>query len=291
VSLFIPRPLDPSHDLADVAALIASARAGGGTWHPGGIQWWLRELGREALEAHVIDGAGGLNGFVLLDGEYVIAVTADPARWLEVVAWAEGRLAEIGLDAIETTVVDRDPFHVQLLRRGYLPKTTEGELMLDLDAEPAAAPLPTGFTFASLVAVTDDAYIELHRASWSDKRPSPYRPELHAAVRRMPGFLPELVTIALAPDGTPAASCIGWLDDRSKTLEIEPLGTHPEYRRLGLARAVVREVAHRAWLAGAGHVLVWNDRATNPAAYGLYTSAGMTPRRQILTMRRALNSD
>ena len=117
---------------------------------------------------------------------------------------------------------------------------------------------------------------------------SPYRREVHDAVKQMPQFRADLVTIAIAPDETPAAYCIGWLDERSATLEIEPLGTNRSFRRLGLALAVVHEVTRRAWLNGARWVLVWNHRRTNEAAYGLYTSAGMKPRRQIVDMRKSL---
>jgi GNAT superfamily N-acetyltransferase len=64
---------------------------------------------------------------------------------------------------------------------------------------------------------------------------------------------------------------------RSNHAEIEPLGTHSDYRRLGLGTAIVREIQRRAWENGATEVLVWNDPLNNPPAYGLYTGAGMPP--------------
>jgi predicted GNAT family acetyltransferase len=66
------------------------------------------------------------------------------------------------------------------------------------------------------------------------------------------------------------------------------LGTHRDHRRRGLGRAVVHEITRRAWGAGMKHVLVWNEPERNPAAYGLYTSAGMTARREIVRLERAL---
>ena len=78
----------------------------------------------------------------------------------------------------------------------------------------------------------------------------------------MPRFRPGSVTVALAPNRTVAACCIGWFDPVSNHAEIEPLGTHRDYRRLGLASAIVREAQHRAWAEGATEVLVWNDRPT-----------------------------
>ena len=189
---------------------------------------------------------------------------------------------------MQASAVEGSRLHLDLEQRGFAQTGQSLELMADTDSEPARTALPDGFRFASLNDIDDERYIEGHRAAWSDTRPSPYRRELHEAVKRMPQFRPDLVTIALAPDGTPASYCIGWLDERSRTLEIEPLGTHREYRRLGLARAVVREVIHRASENGAGHVLVWNDPQTNAPAYGLYTSVGMTPRRRIADLTRRL---
>jgi ribosomal protein S18 acetylase RimI-like enzyme len=49
-----------------------------------------------------------------------------------------------------------------------------------------------------------------------------------------------------APGGTTAASTIMWLDEANKTAEFEPVGTHPDYRRQGLARALMLHGMHRA---------------------------------------------
>lgn len=221
-------------------------RAHSGRWlsHPGGIQWWLRELARD-------DRANGRATFDL-------------------------------------HVADDDPFLDVLLRRGFQQVGTELELLADVAAEPVRAALPAVFRFGSLVDTPDEAFIDGHRAAWSDNRPSPYRRALHDLVIAMPQFRPDLVTIAKAADGTVASYCIGWMDERSKTLEIEPLGTHRDYRRLGLAHAVVREVQYRAWAAAAQRVLVWNELESNAAASGLYTGAGMSPNRTLIQLRLEL---
>jgi len=288
-----PRPIDPQRDLPAVVDLLGRTRAGGGLTHPGGIQWWLRELGRQDRDDFAAfvwaDEVDTLGAFALVDGEFVIAEHIDGGRaTIEQITWLEGQLHASGRSAIEFHVADGDPIRDLLQHRGYEPSGSELELLADTSDEPARAPLPDGFRFGSLLDVSDDAYNDGHRAAWSDKRPSPSRRELHDAVPRMPGFRPDLVTVAIAPDGVVAACCIGWLDQRSATLEIEPLGTHRDYRRLGLAHALVKEVQHRAWANGARHVLVWNDRTTNPAAYGLYTAADMPPNRTLVALRKVL---
>ena len=183
-----------------------------------------------------------------------------------------------GRESIHLSAVESSPLQRELEARGFSQVGIELELVFDIDGAPPRSKLPAGYTLGSLRDIHDDAFIEMHRAAWSDKRPSRYRRELHDAVKRMPQFRPDLVTIVLAPDGTPAAYCIGWYDETSRTLEIEPLGTHRDLRRLGLARAVVLEVIHRAYENGAHHVLVWNNPQTNARAYGLYTGAVMTAR-------------
>ena len=286
-----PRPLNVDQDLPALAALLSRTRAAGGIWHPGGIQWWLRELasGRDDFEAHVWSAADGrLEAFAMRDGVYVVAETDGGPRHLELIEWATDHLRDAGADEIQTIAVEGDEIHAALTARGFTPSSSGSELVIDTYSEPLKPKLADGFDFASLLDITDDAFIEGHRAAWSDAKPSQYGPDRHDAVKRSPQFRPDLVTIALAPDGTVASYCIGWLDPPTRTLEIEPLGTHRDYRRLGLAHAVVREVTHRAWASGAEHVLVWNEPARNLPAYGLYTGAGMSERRGLVDLTRAL---
>ncbi|HEX2626109.1 MAG TPA: GNAT family N-acetyltransferase [Candidatus Limnocylindrales bacterium] len=288
-----PRPIDRDHDLPAVADLLGRTRAGGGLSHPGGIQWWLRELWRTERDdfgAYVWPNDDGrLAAFALVDGFFLVMerAAAAPSR-LEQIAWLEQELRALGRSSIGFHAVEGDPLLGELEGRGYRRCGTELELLADTSAEPERATLPKGFRFASLLDVPDDAYIAGHVAAWSDRQPSSYRRELHERVKAMPQFRADLVTIALAPDGRVAACCIGWLDEQSATLEIEPLGTHRDFRRLRLAHAVVKEVQHRAWANGASRVLVWNSPETNPAAYGLYTGAGMPPNRRLIELLKEL---
>jgi len=54
-------------------------------------------------------------------------------------------------------------------------------------------------------------------------------------VRQTAAYRGDLHVLVEAPDGTMASSTIMWLDEANKTVEFEPVGTHPDYRRLGLA--------------------------------------------------------
>ena len=89
-----------------------------------------------------------------------------------------------------------------------------------------------------------------------------------------------------APDGTLAAYCIAWLDPWRGRSRSNPLGTRPEFRRLGIGRAIVDEVVRRAAERDAASVLAWGT-GTNPIAVHLYESAGFSSRRVLREYRRA----
>jgi ribosomal protein S18 acetylase RimI-like enzyme len=127
----------------------------------------------------------------------------------------------------------------------------------------------------------------MHRDAWTrPTAPSSYDRRQHDLVTAMPDFRYDLVPIVTAPDGTLAAYCMSWWDPRSASVEIEPLGTRPAFRRKRLARAIVREVFRRGRALGARYVLVWGT-TSNDAALRLYLSAGMRSRRVLRDYRFA----
>jgi GNAT superfamily N-acetyltransferase len=75
-----------------------------------------------------------------------------------------------------------------------------------------------------------------------------------------------------------AASTIMWLDEVNKTAQFEPVGTHPDFRRLGLGRAMLLHGMLLAREAGATHMTVVCLGAPGHAnARGLYYNAGFRP--------------
>jgi ribosomal protein S18 acetylase RimI-like enzyme len=55
---------------------------------------------------------------------------------------------------------------------------------------------------------------------------------------RSSSYVPDRDLVAVAEDGTIASFMVWWADD-SGIAQIEPLGTHPDYQRLGLGRALL----------------------------------------------------
>ncbi len=78
-----------------------------------------------------------------------------------------------------------------------------------------------------------------------------------------------------APDGTLAASCLGWWDPHTGTAEIEPLGVVPAHRRRGLAGALTLAVSDTVAGWGGRQVFInTGPRADYPAPAAAYAAVG-----------------
>ena len=132
--------------------------------------------------------------------------------------------------------------------------------------------LPDGFRFRTADEAGPEAAVQAHVDAWA---PSTYTAEGYAGVRRTATYRGDLHVLVEAPDGTMAASTIMWLDEANKTAEFEPVGTHPDYRRLGLGTAMLLHGMHLAREAGATHMTVGCLGAPgHPNARGLYYGVG-----------------
>jgi GNAT superfamily N-acetyltransferase len=108
--------------------------------------------------------------------------------------------------------------------------------------------------------------------AWS---PSACTAEGYRGVRRTAGYRGDLHVLVEAPDGTMASSTIMWLDEANRTAQFEPVGTHRDYRRLGLARAMLLHGMRLARAARAAHMTVACLGAPgHPQARGLYHGVG-----------------
>jgi GNAT superfamily N-acetyltransferase len=132
--------------------------------------------------------------------------------------------------------------------------------------------LPEGFRFRTADEAGPEAAVQAHVDAWA---PTTYSAEAYENVRRTAAYRGDLHVLVEAPDGTMASSAIMWFDEANKSVEFEPVGTHPDYRRLGLAKAMLRHGMHLARAAGATHMTVACLGAPgHPQARGLYYSVG-----------------
>lgn len=245
-------------------------------WHPGELAalWW--EHGGPSPGSTVatwaVDGRTVAWGWARPAGRLDLQV--DPAygdALHEVLEWSAA-----GTGPRTVTVLDAETALLERLRdAGY----TQGEDapffvhlrrgLHDLGAPPA---VPAGFALRAVRGVEDAApRAALHSAAFGGATST----ESYRSLMRDPGYRPGLDWIVEAPDGTPAAFCLSWWDEASGVVVLEPVGTGPRFRRLGLARAAAFASLAAAAELGATHARVCargDDGA--PAARATYESLG-----------------
>ena len=117
-----------------------------------------------------------------------------------------------------------------LLARGYahMEGDVQVEMVYQHDNLLPAPPLADGFTISSHgEGVPISKLIE--------NRPQ-HDPERYRTMTELSYYDAELGLAVVAPDGTVAAFCICWLDPYSASGQFEPVGTLPDFRRMGLGK-------------------------------------------------------
>jgi mycothiol synthase len=95
--------------------------------------------------------------------------------------------------------------------------------------------------------------------------------EWYLNIQRAPLYRRDLDLIVVSPDGELCSFCTIWFDDATRAGSFEPVGTAPEYQRLGLGKAVIHEGLHRLERLGAEIAFVGSG---SEGASAFYTSIG-----------------
>ena len=160
--------------------------------------------------------------------------------------------------------------------RGY--RRAEGAFFVHLtrpldDVQPAA--VADGYSLSHVRPADVPRRVAVQRAAFDG---STMTEEKYARLLDTWPYRPELDVVVEAPDGTFAAFCLAWLDDENAVVELEPVGTHPEHARRGLATAAIREALRRARGLGARITVVYaRGDVDYPAPLRLYRSLGFEP--------------
>ena len=93
--------------------------------------------------------------------------------------------------------------------------------------------------------------------------------------------------VVTAPDGRIASFCKLWLDPTNRVGNFEPVGTHPDFQRCGLGRAVMLEGLRRLQAWGMTKAIVGTG-VLNVPAIRLYEDVGFHTETQLLTYARAI---
>ena len=151
------------------------------------------------------------------------------------------------------------------------------------DDAPEPATLPDGYRIRGLRGADEfPGRVAVHRAAFSRSR---LDTEMYERLLAAPHYRFEDDLVAEAPDGSLAAFALGWFDPDGRVAEFEPVGTHPDHQRRGLARALLTAGLDRFFDRGARTVQVYADAAEVPAE-ALYESIGF--RRRAAHRRYAL---
>lgn len=237
--------------LAAMQRLAARLWSWSSRWHPGELAWFWHEHGGPDPAwrlAHWRRGGRVVAWAWARGGRLDLQV--DPAHATlaaSILAWFGGRAVTV-LDA-ETALVG------ELGRHGY-ERRDGGPFFAHLRRPlgaglPAPAPLPDGYTLRP-VRGPDDAAARaaVHAAAFS----VPMTAAAYRGVMRAPSYRAGLDWLVVAPDGTPAASALAWVD--GETAVLEPVGTDPGHRRRGLAAAASLAALRAARDLGARHARV-----------------------------------
>jgi len=275
----------------------------------GDLEWWTINDPDQSLagNARIWERDGRAVGWEWLDppfaGDWHLQPGIDPASFLDpfldrIEAAARGADPAAGPTAetanpeagatasTKAWAMDADPAAIAVLTgRGYQPDGLALSHWVrtlpvaggDPVAEP---PLPPGYRHASVRWPDDvDRRVEAHRAAFA---PSKMTREKYLGLLDRPHYAPERDRVVEAPDGSLVAFANGWWDPDGAVGELEPVGSHPDHRRLGLARAVCLRAIASLEAAGARYVVINTGRA-NLAAEALYESLGCV---RVTTSRR-----
>lgn len=189
-------------------------------------------------------------------------------------------------ESVITDVYNCDQVRIDLLTQlgfthdrmwDYITERTLTELI-------PAPVLPNGFLIraarmddcAQLAAIRNNAF----GGEWTA---AAYRDN----VMRSPHYEPENEIVVVAPDGRLAAFTLIWLDHVNKIGLFEPVGTHSDFRRLGLGRAMMLYGLAQMQRRGMERAAV-EHLAENRPARELYMSLGFQKKYETLGFKKEM---
>jgi GNAT superfamily N-acetyltransferase len=266
---------------------------------PVGFNWETRRLDGQRFHSAEVDvddpllrpvqlwenGIGELVAYVLPESWPDAHLQVHPDyRHLEdeLLAWAEKNLGTIDEAAdrfkLEVYCYEYDALRQQTLAaRGYEKMEYGGmlrHLRLGRQPRPVVEVAP-GYTLR-----TTQGEDRANCQRIADLLNAAFNRSIHTAaefqnfVRQAPSYRDDLDLVAVAPDGSFAAYIGIYYEERERWAVFEPVCTHPDHQRKGLARALMNEGLLRLWAIGATDASV--DTGDAVAANAFYTSMGFT---------------
>jgi ribosomal protein S18 acetylase RimI-like enzyme len=247
----------------------------------GQVAWGASSIPHRDWEARLWFDGDTLAGWGWLTGETELEFEVRPTHRAlldEILEW--GRPEELMVRSDNEDAIARIRAH-GLEHDPSGPWIRENQRSLEEIEQPL---VPDGYALRTVEQADWPSRAAAHRSAF---HPSRFHDDVYAFVRATPAYRTDLDCVAVAPDGSVAAFTLGWLDDVNKVGELEPVGTHADHRRLGLARAVNLFALHRLRGEGAttGQVACRGDDAY-PIPRALYESVGFRECWRKVTFKR-----
>jgi len=306
-----PRPYRDLSDLEKMRQILIEGRqANNGTFyiHLGDLNWWLfyHDPGEPFSEQIALwEDGDRLSGWVLFTpSEETFDLFVHPSlrgtqQAEEMHLWAEARTIEKvkarggpvlrAMWTLETDMVRRR----FLEECGYHLADSEDRLaqmpyFVRPLTDPVAAPLPSGFIVRPAAGERElENRAAAQYGAFQSKLEWGRYVDRFRRFMQSPGYAQAHDTVVVAPDGRIAAFCIFWLDAVNTVGLFEPVGTHPDFQRQGLGRALLTQCLR--WMQAErmtqANVLA---EASNSAAIALYQSCGFRIANRMLTYTKEL---
>lgn len=257
-------------------------------FHVGDIYWWLRTRGHRLADPDVriwTDEEKALVGFAWMQpprkGTPEADILVSPDRRgsgieSEILHWLEERAKSLHAREGRELHFDiggyGDPQWESYIesQRYVLGDTALIHFWQSLDNVPDTLP-PPGFHVRGSMGETDSFARDAALGRSFNRSGS--RRDMYLNAMRTPGYRKDLDLAVVSDAGEHAAMCIVWLDSDNKAGLFEPVGCDPDYRRMGLARAMIAEGLRRLKSLGAESAVVYPWSANEPAIR-LYESCG-----------------
>jgi len=178
----------------------------------------------------------------------------------EMLDYAEATLVNKRTGTLHVYIDDHDaPFQALVHGRGYQKDAEDfgfdSEFVIEALPEPN---LPDGYAIQSMAQENN---IELRREIFGRAFNHPDPADWPSAfayeeLQQAPDYRKDQDLYVVDPDGKYASCCIVWYDSDNRMGILEPVGTHPDFRRRGLGREIVMEGIRRAAALGADSVWV-----------------------------------
>ncbi len=238
-----------------------------GYFHVGDMIWRMFSNGwfvpKEDIRLWFDNNEGSLLGFGwYYRNEHAVDLQVYPeneAVEREILAWGEAKVGGEtngnGRKTITVGAMVSNTERIALLQAlGYEQDENHYvHLFRSLVYELPSPQLPDGFSFGLMTRVDIPNRVRVHRAAF---HPSQMSEKIYGELWQAPGYLPELDVLIEAPDGRFVSFCLCWIDPVNRIGELEPVGTHPDYQRIGLGTAVVQAGMQRLKAFGAESAFV-----------------------------------